>query len=198
MMPWQLARSDRRRKSEPRAIVELTPHINVNDIRHIIPRNYSTYIYSNSFKYPFAKNLILSRQNIEFNHVSGYNQIVGIHWCRTGFGRPRPMFVCSDCCGGAYNLYFRHGHLACRYCHRIQYASRQHNQIARKRLQASKLRLQLGGLPNSGQPLPTKPKWKHHKTYRNVRTAIDRLEAPIKAYRFRKPLNTRLFAYHIG
>jgi hypothetical protein len=41
----------------------------------------------------------------------------------------------------------RYGTYACRYCHRALYASQKYNQVGRKRLQASKLRLQLGGFP---------------------------------------------------
>jgi hypothetical protein len=197
-MPPQLQRSDRRRKSEPRAIVELTPHIDIHDLRHIIPRDYSTYIYSNSFKYPFAQKFILSRINIEvFLHL-GYTQTVALHWIRTGFGRPRPILVCSQCHCGARRLFLRYGHLACRYCHKLSYASRQLDSITRKRLAAAKLRLNLGGLPDINEAIAPKAKRKHRRSYNKARKHIDRLEAPIKAYRFRKPLSTQLFAYHVS
>lgn len=49
-------------------------------------------------------------------HHSGYIQPIALHWCKTGFGRPRPIFVCQ--CGyGARRLFFRHGHLPCKTCH---------------------------------------------------------------------------------
>jgi len=111
--------------------------------------------------------------------------------------RPRPLFVCQ-CGHSVRRLFFRHGHLACRRCYKLAYASQQQDAITHKRLQASKLRIMLGGLPDIREPLPAKPKWKHHRTYNKVRKELDKLEAPIKTYRFKKPLKTQLFAYHIG
>jgi len=83
-MPWQLARSDRRRKAEKRPLVELTPHIDIHDLcRWKVFPDVGSMLPAKlemSFKYPFLKSLLISRQNIEFNHVSGYNQRVALHW----------------------------------------------------------------------------------------------------------------------
>jgi hypothetical protein len=198
-MPWQLAQAKRPKRSEPRPIVELTPHVDIHELRHIIPRDHSTYIYSNDFKYPFAKSLILSTYNIEFQLRSGYNQRVGIHWVHTYFGRGRPIFVCDQCHGGARRLFLRYGHLACRHCHKLSYASRQCDHITRKRLAASKLRLKcLGGLPSITEPLPPKPKWQRKRTYQRIANQIQSLEAKAKTQHCTKPINTRLFVYHIA
>jgi hypothetical protein len=45
-MPWQLRNAKRRRSrhSEPRPTIELMPAININELRHAIPR-YSNDIY---------------------------------------------------------------------------------------------------------------------------------------------------------
>jgi hypothetical protein len=197
-MPWQLARSDRRRKSEPRAIVELTPHIDIHELRHIIPRDFSTYLYANSFKYPFAQKLILSRINIEvFLHL-GYTQTVALHWVRTGFGRPRPMFVCSQCHCGARRLFFKCGQLACKDCHRAQYLSQKQNTVTRKRLAACKLRIELGGLPDIREPLPARAKWKHKKRYQRLRNQAQALETQANRHVFRKQIALRTFPYHIA
>jgi hypothetical protein len=151
-----------------------------------------------SFRYPWAKSLVISRQTIEFNHISGYNQRVALHWVRTYFGKPRPIFVCTQCHCGARRLFLRYGHLACKECHGLQYASRQRDSNGRKRLQASKLRLQLGGFPDITNPLPAKPKWQRKHTYKRIHTEIKRLEAQAKTQQFKKPIDTRLFAYHIA
>src|SRR5262249_32923271 len=198
-MPWQLARSDRRRKAEPRPLVELTPHIDIHDLCRwkVFPNDcYSQHILEMSFKYPFLKSLVISRQNIEFNHISGYNQHVALHWVHTYFGHGRPIFVCPQCRCGARRLFLRYGHLACRHCHKTLYASQKNNQIARKRLAASKLRLTLGGWPNIEGPPPPKPKWQHHRTYIKARRQLDNLEAIANAQRYEKPLSTKIFAYH--
>ena|SRR5262245_7112988 len=85
------------------------------------------------------------------------------------------------------------GHLACKDCHGLQYASRQRDVIARKRLQAAKLRLSLGSLSTINEPLPPKPEWQRQRTYKRIRK--QELEAQAKARHFRKPIDTHLFAY---
>lgn len=74
----------------------------------------------------------------------------------------------------------------------------ENNQIGRKRLAAAKLRLRLGGMPGINEPFPPKPKWTRRKTYQHVRNEIQALEAEAKTRRFRKPIATQLFAYHVG
>src|SRR5262249_19219793 len=186
---------------EPRALVELTPHININDLCRLdaFPNNWNTRNYlAQPFKYPFVKSLVIWRQNIEINHHSGYTQRIALHWIRTGFGRPRPIFVCDQCSYGARKLFLRYGHLACRHCHKLSYASRQRDHNGRKRLIACRLRLQLGGLPNINELMPPKAKWTRRRTYQRIRNEIQALEAKARTQRFKKPLSTQLFAYHIG
>jgi hypothetical protein len=201
-MPPQLARAQRRRprNSEPRPIVELTPHIDLHDLCrwNVFPRDwYKAHILEMRFRYPFVKNLVITRQSIEINHVLDYTQRVALHWIRTGFGKPRPIFVC-ECGYGARRLFLRHGHLACQHCHRLSCASRQRDRNGRKRLAASKLRLQLGSLPDTNEPMPSKPKWTRRRTYQRIRNKIQALEGKAKTHRFKKPLSTQLFAYHIS
>jgi len=141
-MPWQLARADRRRKSEPRPLVELTPYIDIHDLvrQRVFPdTNYERWTLELPFKYPFVKNLLISRQTIEANHRLGYTQRIGIHWIRTHFGRPRPIFIC-ECGYGVRRLYFRRGHLACKDCYKLTYASRVLDKRTRPTLQAIRLR----------------------------------------------------------
>ena len=58
---------------------------------------------------------------------------------------------------------------------------RKKNQIGRKRLQASKLRLlQIGGLPDINELVPAKPNWTRRKTYQRIRNEIQALEAKAK------------------
>src|SRR5262245_56613251 len=181
-MPPQLARAKRRhdRNSERRALVELTPCVDIHDLCRwkVFPDDYySQHKLEMTFRYPWAKSLAISRRNIEFNHVSGYNQVVGIHWCRTGMGKQRPIFICGQCCGGARRLFLKHGSLKCRFCHGLRYASEKRDNITRKRLTASKLRLKLGGWPNITEPLPPKPKLTRRKTYQRITKQIQALEA---------------------
>jgi hypothetical protein len=73
-----------------------------------------------------------------------------------------------------------------------------HDQNGRKRLKASKLRLDLGALPDINEPFPPKPKGTRRKTYQRIRNEIQALEAKAKTQHFKKSLNTQLFAYHVG
>jgi len=200
-MPWQLAASNRRhdRNSKARPTIELMPSISIHDLRHVIPRYHGEVIEPDvSFKYPTIACLRLFASHVEITGRNGYVQCFRIVWVRTGLGAPRAILVCS--CGfGAIRLFGHYGNYACRHCHKAVYASQKYDQIGRKRLQASKLRLtRLNGLPDINEPMPSKPKWKHRRTYNKARKQLDKLEAPIKAYRFRKALSTQLFAYHVS
>jgi len=145
------------------------------------------------------RRLRLSTSCLEITSHNGYVQRFRIVWVRTGFGRHRPILVCSSCNCGAIRLFARYGNYACRHCHKLAYASQQCDRNGRKRLQASKLRLlQLGDLPNINEPLPRKPKWTRRTTYQRICNEIQNLEAKAKAQRFRKPIATQIFAYHIA
>jgi len=115
-----------------------------------------------------------------------------------GFGKHRAILICSSCGGGAIRLFGRYGNYACRYCHRAQYLSQKQKTASRKRLTAAKLRLKLGGWPDIREPLPPKAKWKHHKRYQKLRNQIQELEAQANRTRFRKQIDIRTFAYHVG
>jgi hypothetical protein len=199
-MPPQLARANRRhsRHSEPRPTIELMPAICISDLRDAIPRTYGTNVFANPFRYPQIRHLRLSNRSIEIIDHHDRSQAFGIAWIRTGFGAHRAIFVCNSCRRGAIRLFDRHGTYACCHCHRALYASQKYNQTGRKRLQASKLRLQLGGFPDIREQLPAKPKWRRRKTYLRIRNKIQALEATAKTQEFKKPLNSQLFAYHVG
>src|SRR5262245_31386303 len=200
MMPPQLARSNRRRSknSEPRPTIELMPSININELRHAIPR------YSNTinephveFKYPDLAYLRLSVSCLELMGRNGHVQRFRIVWIRTGFGPPRAILVCS--CGyGATRLYARYGTYACKACHRAVHLSQRQNSRGRKRLQACKLRLDLGGLPDVNEAIAPKARGRHRRTYQRLRGQVQALETAIGSRRFHRPFDMRIFAYHVG
>jgi hypothetical protein len=98
---------------------------------------------------------------------------------------------------GAIRLFGHYGNYACRVCHRAQYLSQKQKTASRKRLSAAKLRLKLGGWPDIREPMPSKPKWTHRRTYQRIRNEIHALEAKAKHTRFRKEIDIRTFAYHV-
>jgi hypothetical protein len=145
-MPKQLATARRRKRSEPRPLVELLQRIDIVDLCRwrVFPSQYDwnkAHILELPFRYPFIKSLVISLQTIEANHHSGYDQVIPLRWLRTGFGgniRPRPLFVCN-CGRSVRRVYFQHGHLACRRCCDATYASRACSKRLRPVLQAKRL-----------------------------------------------------------
>ena len=200
MMPRQLAASNRRhnRHSEPRPTIELMPSISIHDLRHVIPRYHGQVIEPDvSFKYPDLAYLRLSTSCLEIMGRSGYVQHFRIVWIRTGFGRHRAVLVCS--CGyGAVRLFARYGRYACKACHRAVHMCQRQSSRGRKRLRACKLRLDLGGWPDVNEALAPKARGRHGRTYRRLRGQVQALETAIGSKRFRKPLDMRIFAYHVG
>jgi hypothetical protein len=131
MMPPQLARAKRPKRSTPRPIVEQLPRIDIADLCRfqVFPDQINwraRHSLELPFRYPFLKSLVISLQNIEANHVSGYTQFIPLRWIRTGFGsnyRPRPLFICTNCGRSITKLYFKGGSLNCRRCVNAVYAS---------------------------------------------------------------------------
>jgi hypothetical protein len=147
-MPPQLARAKRSKRSTPRPIVEQLPRIDIADLCrwNVFPDQrdwHKAHLLELPFRYPFVKNLVISLQNIEANHVSGYTQVIPLRWVRTGFGgnyRPRPLFICTNCGRSVTKLYFNYGSLKCRRCANATYASRVLDKRTRPILQAIRLR----------------------------------------------------------
>jgi hypothetical protein len=148
MMPPQLRRGlkNRRRNSEPKPIVEQLPRIDIADLCRfqVFPSQHEwhkDHYLEMRFRYPFVKSLVISLQNIEFNHHSGYNQVIPLSWIRTGFGgarSPRPLFVCR-CGRSVVRLYFQYGSLKCRKCANAVHASQVLGKRTRPILQAIRL-----------------------------------------------------------
>jgi hypothetical protein len=147
MMPPQLARAKRPKRTTPRPLVETLPRIDIDDLCRwrVFPSQYDwhkAHLLEAPFRYPFVKSLIISLQDIEANHHGEYNQIIPLRWVRTGFGghiRPRPLFVCN-CGRSVRRVYFKGGHIACRRCINAVYASQVcSGRVMRSALQAKRL-----------------------------------------------------------
>jgi hypothetical protein len=185
MMPAQLARAERPKRSEPRPLVEQLPRIDIIDLCRwkVFPSQYDwnkAHLLELPFRYPFLKNLVISLQTIEANHHSGYTQVIPLRWIRTGYGghhRPRPLFNCR-CGRSVTKLYFRHFNLACRRCTNAVYAS----QVCSGR--ATRAHLQV-------QRLQTFLKLKSYMSQTNRR----RLAARIPKAQS-KPLDSKRLAHH--
>jgi hypothetical protein len=149
-MPPQLARGlwlkrQSRRKHSERPLVETLPRIDIGDLCRwrVFPKDWhKAHLLELPFRYPFLKNLVISLEDIEANHVLGYTQVIKLRWCATGFGglnRPRPLFICTMCSRSVTKLYFKGGYLNCRRCCNGTYASRVLGKYTRPVLQAIRL-----------------------------------------------------------
>jgi hypothetical protein len=137
MMPAQLARAQRPKRSTPRPLVEYLPAINVNDLN--IPKDHKIVTAPwISFQYPCVSNARLSAYMVEFVH-NGRIQKFKLKWIRTNFGLPRFAFICNQCGRPVIKLYFRSGNLACRRCSNAIYASQACDQYKRPTLQAHRI-----------------------------------------------------------
>jgi hypothetical protein len=91
-----------------RPTIELMPSININELRHVIPRHQGQVNEPDvSLKYPGIARLRLFASPIEITGRNGYVQRFRIVWIRTGFGKYRAILVCSSCGGGAIRLFGR-------------------------------------------------------------------------------------------
>jgi hypothetical protein len=140
-MPPQLARGlqakRQSRRREPRPLAECLPHINVNDLP--IPRDYQIHVAPNiSLRYPHILSMCIAYDGVEFTH-SGREQIFDFKRIKTGFGYPRPAFVCN-CGRPVISLYFRYGNLACRRCTNAIYASQVCGKHSRSALQTQRIK----------------------------------------------------------
>jgi len=104
-------------------------------------------------------------------------QRVPITWTACHIGGHRAWFICSAYSGGRYcgrrvALLYGAGELfACRCCYGLAYAS-QHEALHHRGLgKARKIRMQLGGSPNTLEEFPDKPKGMHWRTYDRLRRA---------------------------
>jgi len=147
MMPPQLARAKRPKRSTPRPIVETLERLDIRDLCRwrVFPKQtewHKAHLLELSFRYSFAQSFVISLQNIEVNHYSGYTQSIPLRWLRTGFGgpwEPRPLFICI-CGRSVTKLYYHSEHLHCRRCCSATYASRVLGKRTRPILQAIRLR----------------------------------------------------------
>jgi hypothetical protein len=140
MMPPQLERGLRLKRqsgrTEQRPLAECLPHINVNDLQ--IPRDHKTYTFPNiSLRYPHISGMRLNAFMVKFAH-SERIQTFNFKWIKTGFGYPRPTFIC-ECGRPVIKLYFKSTNLACRRCCNATYASRACSKNQRPALQAKRL-----------------------------------------------------------
>jgi hypothetical protein len=156
--------------SKPRPTIELMRSININELRHAIPR------YSNKSTSPMSALNISTLPVCVFPPPASKSlTISGAYKASISYGY-RPIsadIVLYWCAVAAVAVLFDYPSataLTPAAITKAVYASQKNNQIGRKRIAASKLRLHVGGLPDMCEPMPSQLKWTRRKTYQRTVT----------------------------
>ncbi len=92
------------------------------------------------------------------------------------YGGRRQWLVCPDCYKRQAVLYSPNGLFRCRKCHDLPYGSQMESDSDRASRKANKLRKQLGGEQGCLNPIPSRPKGMHRKTYQRIVNEIRNAE----------------------
>jgi hypothetical protein len=184
----------RRRTSKPRTVLEELPSIDCRWLsrRKLFPKDYPTRRYSFDFINPAIHTLTLGPRCAEFVLTSGQTQAIPIVWLpiRGLWQSMRPAFECPGCGHNAFKLYSHHGRFSgCYRCIGVPYASQQRSSKDRSRLQAARLKVFLGDLPDSTKT-PAKPPLMRRDTYSRLVRRLHKLEA--RTTRKRQPIARKL------
>jgi hypothetical protein len=183
------------RRSSNRPIVERLPHIAIEDIAKVIPRNNPNAVYClDSFGLRYPGKVLLSAHSIKITDAAIVPQYFRLAWFKTGGKRHQPVIVCC-CRRNAKILYYYQGRYACRRCHKADYLCQRISKGRQRLWKAARLRLLLNGLPTDYK-IPPKPRGQHRKTYLRLYDQIAQLEAKARKARNRE-FDTRLYAYHL-
>jgi hypothetical protein len=183
------------RTRSTRPLVERLPCIRLKDICKLIPRhNPNLTCNPDAYRWRYPGKVLLSAHGLKITE-HGAPQLFKFTWTRIGLGKQRLEIVCQ-CRRNTKILYYYHGRYGCRFCHKADYLC-QHLSAGRKRIwKASRLRLQLNGLPTD-YALPKRPKGKNRKHYLQAIDKIASLEQ--KAHKLRnRTIDPTYFAYHIA
>ena len=88
-------------------------------------------------------------------------------------GRERIWFSCPSCSKRAAKLYSASAFFRCRRCCRLPYASQQETVLDRANRKALKLRKKLSDDGGIGDPIRTKPKGMHWRTFERLKAKVE-------------------------
>ncbi|WP_295145270.1 hypothetical protein [uncultured Reyranella sp.] len=101
---------------------------------------------------------------------------VGLSWTRCHLGGHRPWFMCpASGCGRRVAVLYGGRIFACRYCHRLAYASTRESPGDRAARKADRIRLRLGWEPGFLNGDGWKPKWMRWRTFARLKQEHDQL-----------------------
>jgi hypothetical protein len=120
--------------------------------------------------------------------VVGLENRVHVSWQPANLGGFRAWFRCSGCRRQCARLFLSNANLVCRRCAKLRYPSQVAPQPphAKKGARAHAIRTRLGGKPELGGPVPSRPKGMHHKTYDRLVGELTEIEAVEEERAFRE------------
>jgi hypothetical protein len=192
MQPPQLAKAYKARKSK-HAIVETLNFLDIIALNRAgaFADRYTRYRFPNiGLSCPAIADLVTSYSQIEIT-LRSHKQTIPVKWKRSGFLGYLPHLGCA-CGRSCRRLFEGYGGFACRRCCNAVYASQLRCKTSRSALQACKLRLKLGGIPQVGLELPAKCK---DKRYRRLSSKLQYLEYKARRCRRKQP-DHKVIAYY--
>ncbi len=94
---------------------------------------------------------------------------VEMDWTRLPSGGKRPWFLCPSCGRRCGVLYSSGSRIICRRCGGLSYESQNEPRPFRALRKALKIRGRLGGSANMTDPFPSRPRYKHRRTYQHLK-----------------------------
>jgi hypothetical protein len=109
-------------------------------------------------------------------------------WQPANVGGLRAWFRCSGCGRQCGRLFLSNANLVCRHCAKVRYPSQVAPQPphAKKVARAQAIRARLGGKPELGGRVPSRPKGMHHQTYDRLVGELTEIEAVEEARALRE------------
>jgi hypothetical protein len=113
---------------------------------------------------------------------------VQVSWQPANLGGLRAWFRCSGCRRRCGRLFLSNASLVCRRCAKVRYPCQVAPQPphAKKVARAQAIRTRLGGKPELGGPVPSRPKGMHHTTYDRLVGELTEIEAVEEERAFRE------------
>ena len=102
------------------------------------------------------------------------HETVQLAWTPCTYGGKRPWFVCpgevvgKPCERRVAILYGPEPRFRCRHCLDLRYVSQREGKRHRAISRIQGIRMKLGGTGNLTQPLPSRPRYMHHRTYQRL------------------------------
>jgi len=113
--------------------------------------------------------ITLSYTNTRDGKSEDVKQPISISRTPCNYGGTRPWFLCPHCCRRVSKLYAAGKYFLCRHCYSLAYHSQQITEPNRLLNKAQAIRKRLGASQSCWDPIDSKPKGMHWKTFERLK-----------------------------